>query len=100
MTPMVPRLQAFPCWGATRPETDGTPSMEQLRLGFPPRDAAGPLARLVFGLVTVAIGIAVAAVVIFVVLPLVGIIVSAAVGGMLLAIAGIVMMIPLILVTG
>lgn len=72
--------------------------MEQLRLGFPPRDASGPLARLLLGLGTVLIGIAVAAVVIFIVLPLLGIIVSAAVGGMLLALAGIVMMIPLILV--
>jgi hypothetical protein len=74
--------------------------MEQLRLGFTPRDASSPLARLVFGLGTIFIGLAVAAVVIFVVLPLVGIIVSAAVGGMLLALAGIVMMIPLILVAG
>ena len=72
--------------------------MEQLRLGFPPRDASNPVARLVFGLGTIVIGLAVAAVVIFVVLPLLGIIVSAAVGGMLLALAGIVMMIPLILV--
>jgi hypothetical protein len=72
--------------------------MEQLRLGFPPRDTSSPVTRLVFGLGTVIIGIAVAAVVIFVLLPLLGIIVSAAVGGMLLALAGIVMMIPLILV--
>jgi hypothetical protein len=72
--------------------------MEQLRLGYPPRDASGPLGRLMLGLGTVVIGIGVAAVVIFVVLPLLGIIVSAAVGGMLLALAGIIMMIPLILV--
>lgn len=72
--------------------------MEQLRLGYPPRDASGPLTRLILGLGTVVIGVAVAAVVIFVILPLLGIIVSAAVGGMLLALAGIVMMVPLILV--
>jgi hypothetical protein len=54
----------------------------------------------VLGLGTIVIGLAAAAVVIFLVLPLVGIIVSAAVGGMLLALAGIVMMIPLILVAG
>ena len=72
--------------------------MEQLRLGLAPRDASGPISRLVFGLGTIVIGLGAAAVVIFVVLPLVGIIVSAAVGGMLLALAGIVMMIPLILV--
>jgi hypothetical protein len=78
----------------------GIDAMEQLRLGLPPRDASGPLARLLFGLVTIVVGLAVAAVVIFVVLPLLGIIVSAAVGGMLLALAGLVMMIPLILVAG
>jgi hypothetical protein len=72
--------------------------MEQLRLGFPPRDASGPLMRLVLGFGTVVVGVAAAAVVIFIILPLLGIIVSAAVGGMLLALAGIVMMIPLILV--
>ena len=72
--------------------------MEQLRLGFPPRDAANPVGRLLFGLVTVLIGLAAAALVIFVVLPLLGIIVSAAVGGMILAIAGVVMMIPFMLV--
>jgi hypothetical protein len=82
------------------PGTDWILRMDQLRLGFPPRDASGPVARLVVGLGTIVIGLAVAAVVIFVVLPLVGIIVSAAVGGMLLALAGIVMMIPLILVAG
>ena len=80
--------------------TDWKLSMDQLRLGFPPRDASSPVARLVLGLGTIVIGLAAAAVVIFVVLPLVGIIVSAAVGGMLLALAGIVMMIPLILVAG
>ncbi|MCW5619827.1 MAG: hypothetical protein KIS79_01800 [Burkholderiales bacterium] len=71
--------------------------MEQLRLGFHPRDAASPVGRLLFGLVTVFIGLAVAALVIFVILPLLGIIVSAAVGGMILAIAGVVMMIPFML---
>ncbi len=80
--------------------TDGILRMEQLRLGYPPRDASGPVARLLLGLGTVVIGVALAAVVIFVILPLLGIIVSAAVGGMLLALAGIVMMIPLILVAG
>jgi len=72
--------------------------MEQLRLGFPPRDAANPVGRLLFGLVTVLIGLAAAALVIFVVLPLLGIIVSAAVGGMILAIAGVILMIPFMLV--
>ena len=81
--------------------TDWIRRMDQLRLGYPPRDAtSSPVARLVLGLATIVIGLAAAAVVIFVVLPLVGIIVSAAVGGMLLALAGIVMMIPLILVAG
>jgi hypothetical protein len=74
--------------------------MEQLRLGFPPRDAGNPLSRLVFGLVTVLLGIAAAAVVLFIALPLAGIIVSAAVGGMILALAGLVMMVPFILVAG
>jgi hypothetical protein len=74
--------------------------MEQLRLGFPPRDVANPLSRLVLGLVTVLLGIAAAALVLFVVLPLAGIIVSAAVGGMILALAGLVMMVPFILVAG
>jgi hypothetical protein len=72
--------------------------MEQLRLGLPPRDASNPLGRLMLGLATIVIGLAAAAVVIFVILPLAGIIVSAAVGGILLTLAGIVMMIPLILV--
>jgi len=72
--------------------------MEQLRLSVPTRDAANPIGRLLFGLVTVFIGLAAAALVIFVVLPLLGIIVSAAVGGMILAIAGVVMMIPFMLV--
>ncbi len=72
--------------------------MEQLRLGFPPREAPNPLSRLLLGLATIVIGVAAAALIIFVVLPLAGIIVSAALGGMLLALAGVVMMIPLILV--
>jgi len=74
--------------------------MEQLRLGFPPSEAANPVSRLVFGLVTLLVGIAAAAVVLFVALPLAGIIVSAAVGGMILALAGLVMMIPFVLVAG
>jgi hypothetical protein len=74
--------------------------MEQLRLGFPPPEAANPIARFVFGLVTLLIGIAAAAVVLFVALPLAGIIVSAAVGGMILALAGLVMMVPFMLVAG
>jgi hypothetical protein len=73
--------------------------MEQLRIGFPPQEA-NPLSRLVFGLVTLLIGIAAAAVVLFVALPLAGIIVSAAVGGMILALAGLVMMVPFMLVAG
>jgi hypothetical protein len=72
--------------------------MEQLRLGFPPREAANPLSRLLVGLGTVVVGLAAAALIIFVLLPLAGIIVSAALGGMLLALAGILMMVPLILV--
>ncbi len=72
--------------------------MEQLRLGFPPRDPSNPLGRLLFGLAALLLGIAGAAFVIFVVLPLLGIIVSAAVGGMILAVAGVVMMIPFMLV--
>jgi Flp pilus assembly protein TadB len=47
--------------------------MEQLRLGFPPREAANPLTRLLMGLGTVVVG-------------------------MVLALAGILMMVPLILV--
>lgn len=74
--------------------------MEQLRLGLPPREAANPISRLLFGAAAIVVGLAVAAAVIFVVLPVLGIIVSAAVGGMILALAGIVMMIPLILVAG
>ena len=72
--------------------------MEQLRLGFTPRDPSNPLGRLLFGLAALLLGIAAAALVIFVVLPLLGIIVSAAVGGMILALAGVVMMIPFMLV--
>jgi hypothetical protein len=75
-------------------------AMEQLRLGFPPPEAAHPVSRLVFGLVTLLVGIAAAALVLFVALPLAGIIVSAAVGGMILALAGLVMMIPFVLVAG
>jgi len=74
--------------------------MEQLRLGFPPPGVANPISRFVFGLVTLLIGIAAAAVVLFVALPLAGIIVSAAVGGMILALAGLVMMVPFMLVAG
>jgi hypothetical protein len=74
--------------------------MEQLRLGLPPRDTGNPVARLVFGLFALLLGLAAAALVLFVVLPVVGIIVSAAVGGILLTLAGIVMMIPLLLVAG
>lgn len=72
--------------------------MEQLRLGLPPRDPANPVGRLLFGLATVLLGLAAAALVIFVLLPLVGVIVSAAVGGVILAVAGVVMMIPFLLV--
>ncbi|MCC7547463.1 MAG: hypothetical protein IT532_06840 [Burkholderiales bacterium] len=72
--------------------------MEQLRLGFPPRDASNPVGRLLFGLAAVLVGLAATALLIFVILPLLGIIVSAAVGGMILAIAGMVMMIPFMLV--
>jgi hypothetical protein len=75
-------------------------AMEQVRLGLPPRDAHNPLSRMLFGLLTVVLGLCGAALVIFVVLPLLGIIVSAAVGGMILALAGIVMMVPFILVAG
>jgi hypothetical protein len=74
--------------------------MEQLRLGLPRRDPANPLSRLVFGLFTIVLGLAVAALVLFVALPIAGIIVSAAVGGVLLTLAGIVMMIPFLLVAG
>jgi hypothetical protein len=72
--------------------------MEQLRLSLPSRDPAHPFARLLLGLLALVVGLAVLAVVLFVVLPLVGIIVSAAVGGMILALAGVVMMIPFLLV--
>jgi len=72
--------------------------MEQLRLGLP-RDAANPLARLLFGLIALLAGLGTLAVLIFVVLPLAGIIVSAAVGGAILALAGLVMMIPFLLIT-
>lgn len=71
--------------------------MEQLRIGFPPRDAVNPVSRVVFGLASIMLGIAAAAVVLFVGLPIAGIIVSAALGGMLLALAGLVMMMPFIL---
>lgn len=74
--------------------------MEQLRLGFPPRDAGNALSRMVSGLVTLLLGIAASVLVLFVALPLAGIIVSAAVGGMILALAGVVMMVPFILVAG
>jgi hypothetical protein len=73
--------------------------MEQLRLGLSPRDAANPLARLLFGAVALLAGLGALALVVFVVLPLAGIIVSAAVGGAILALAGLVMMIPFLLVT-
>lgn len=73
--------------------------MEQLRLGFPTRDAPNPLGRLLFALTTAMLGLAAAALVIFVILPLLGIIVSAAVGGVVLALAGVVMMLPFMLVT-
>lgn len=72
--------------------------MEQLRLGYPGRDAPHPVSRLLFGLGALVVGLAVIAILVFVVLPLLGIIVSAAVGGVLLTLAGIIMMIPLILV--
>lgn len=72
--------------------------MEQLRLGFPPRDPSNPVGRLLFGLAALVMGVAAAALVILVILPLLGIIVSAAVGGMILAVAGVVMMIPFMLV--
>jgi hypothetical protein len=74
--------------------------MEQLRIGFPAPEAANPISRLVFGLMTLLVGIAAAAVVLFVALPLAGIIVSAAVGGIMLALAGLVMMVPFMLVAG
>ena len=74
--------------------------MEQLRLGLPPRDPANPLSRLLVGLFTVVLGLAIAAVVLFVAVPIAGIILSAAVGGVLLTLAGIVMMIPFLLVAG
>jgi hypothetical protein len=73
--------------------------MEQLRLGLPPRDAANPLARLMFGMIALMAGLGTLALVVFVVLPLAGIIVSAALGGAILALAGLVMMIPFLLVT-
>ena len=74
--------------------------MEELRLGLPPRDAHNPLSRMLFGLLTVGLGLCAVALLIFVVLPLLGIIVSAALGGVILALAGIVMMVPFILVAG
>jgi hypothetical protein len=72
--------------------------MEQIRIGLTPRDATHPVSRLVFGLVAVVLGLAVLAVLLFVVLPLLGVIFSAAVGGMILALAGVVMMIPFLLI--
>jgi hypothetical protein len=72
--------------------------MEQLRLTLPSRDAGHPLTRLLLGLLALIVGLALLAVVLFVVLPVVGIIVSAAVGGMILALAGVVMMIPFLLI--
>ena len=74
--------------------------MEQLRFGFPPQEVHNPFTRLGSWLLTTLVGLALAALVIFVLLPLLGIIVSAAVGGMILALAGIVMMIPFVLVAG
>jgi hypothetical protein len=74
--------------------------MEQLRLGLTPHDAGNPLSRLVFGLLTTVVVLAVAAVLLLVALPVAGIIVSAAVGGMILALAGIVMMVPFLAVAG
>ena len=71
--------------------------MEQLRIGLPPRDATNPIARLIFALIAIPVVLAIAAAVIFVVLPVLGIIVSAAVGGIILALAGLLMMIPFIL---
>jgi hypothetical protein len=74
--------------------------MEQLRIGLTPRDAGGPVSRLVFGLLTGVLGVAAAALLLCVALPVAGIIVSAAVGGLILALAGIVMMIPFLVVAG
>jgi hypothetical protein len=74
--------------------------MEQLRLGLTPPDAGNPLSRLVFGLLTAVITLAVGAVLLLIALPVVGIIVSAAVGGLILALAGIVMMVPFLAVAG
>jgi hypothetical protein len=74
--------------------------MEQLRLGLTPHEAGNPLSRLVFGLLTALIVVAVAAVVLLIALPVAGIIVSAALGGLILALAGIVMMVPFLAVAG
>jgi hypothetical protein len=74
--------------------------MEQLRLGLTPHEAGNPLSRLVFGLLTAVIALAVAAVLLLIALPVAGIIVSAAVGGVILALAGIVMMVPFLAVAG
>jgi hypothetical protein len=74
--------------------------MEQLRLGLPHRDAANPLSRLLFGLVTTLIVLAIAAAIMFVLVPVLGIIVSAAVGGIILALAGLLMMVPFMLLAG
>jgi hypothetical protein len=71
--------------------------MQQLRLSLPSRDPSSPFARLLFGLIALVLGVALLALVVFVILPLVGIIVSAALGGVLLAVAGVVMMIPFLL---
>ncbi len=74
--------------------------MEQLRLGFPSREAANPFSRLLLGAVTLLVGLAAALAVAVVLLPLLGIILSAALGGIILAIAGVVMLVPFILVAG
>lgn len=74
--------------------------MEQLRLGLTPHEAGNPLSRLVFGLLTAVIAVAIAALALLVALPVAGIIVSAAVGGLILTLAGIVMMVPFLAVAG
>jgi positive regulator of sigma E activity len=74
--------------------------MEQIRMDLPGRDASNPVSRLVFALIAIPIVLAIAAAVIFVVLPVLGIIVSAAVGGIILALAGILMMVPFMLLAG
>lgn len=74
--------------------------MVQLRLDLPARDSGKPLSRVVFGALTLVLGLAVAALILFIALPLAGIIVSAALGGILLTLAGIVMMIPFLAIAG